>query len=102
MVIDGRKEMVDRCDTEAFWFVFASCGRPFFAARDHMSLFTAIKDVRRKTPGATLERREGNYAAATLDELLSCWSEPKTSSDPGGAWIFVKPQDLSESFVEDQ
>lgn len=60
---------MDRCDTPTTIFLFTSDGRPFFACDEHYACYPAVKMLRRRVAGCSLERRSGNYAAATLDEL---------------------------------
>lgn len=64
---------MDRCDTPATYFVFTGDGRPYFYAVKDPRVFAITKQIRRQAPGQTLEVRDGNYAAATMDELRTCW-----------------------------
>lgn len=86
---------MDRCDTPAYWFLLSVCGRPFFACPDLLPFHGLVKQERRRWSrrGATLERREGNYAAATLEELRHCWPGSSSHVTDHGV-IFVSPDEV--------
>lgn len=86
--------MADRCDTETYWFVFASCGRPYAAIEAGPWTNHIVKEFQRegRRRGVQLDLRSGNFAAATLDELRKAWPGSKMYVDSG--IISVDPHDL--------
>lgn len=91
---------MDRCDTPEYWFLFASCGRPYAAYLKTIELIPYVKMARRAGAfrGVSLEVRGGNHAAATLEQLSTDWPEPRdvTTSDCG-SMIYVRPHDYAET-----
>lgn len=90
--------MHEGCNTGPTWFLFATCGRPFFLARDKdFNALRVLKSERRRRIGCTVDLRSGNYAAATIDELLTAWGpDPKIVAANDGSFIYVAPYDHLE------
>lgn len=53
--------------------MFTADGRPFFYAVKDPRVFDYIKQLRRANTYCNFETREGNFAAATMDEVRKCW-----------------------------
>lgn len=89
---------MNRCDTDPLWFLFASCGRPFMFADPRSEHGVAVlRSERRRTVGCDLEQRHGNYAAATIDEMVRAWGgDAKMTVAQDGSFVHVEPHDVLE------
>lgn len=92
------KNVTERCDTEELFFLFTADGRPFFLARQLLGRSQHyLNVVRRRVVGCSLEVRAGNYAAATIDEMLSAWgSDPLIHAADDGSFVHIAPHDYLE------
>jgi hypothetical protein len=84
---------LDRCDTPAYWFILRD-GVPYFACPAEPEYNLLIKQHTRsaRSLGDLIERREGNYARATLDELNVAW--PGTPRRGQGDLLLVEPSEV--------
>lgn len=93
---------MDRCDTPDFWFLFTSDGRPFMFAENSPAGWRILSSERRRNLGSSVELRRGNWAAATIDEIMSSWPADKRTLCKDGTFFHVEPYDLLEEAVEDR
>lgn len=88
--------MIDRCDTAPHWFFFTSDDRPYLGAvvRSENNAWAKDQQHRASRRGGYLEVRSGNYAAATITQLMTCWPEPRIEVADDGSYVYVEPCDV--------